>query len=461
MKFTKFGKTLLMSALSVGVVLSVTSCVQSYSVGYLYVTGTATAGSSGDGIISAYKIDHNTGKLSAVNGLPVSSGGANPVRAVLLSGSRFVYVLNRGTTASGGFDCTTANPCQNANITSFTVGANGILTPQEVFFTQGINPFRLLTDSSSAHLFVLDHDAQDNYAASYNPTTNACTAALGSGVETCGDITVFTINSTTGHLSLVTNQQVNAATGGQLTYFPVPANPVDFVLTSSFVLTLNASSTAVQSFPYVGGNSVFPYGYSSSSGQLTVSLNSAQPLTDGSPSGVPSATAIDTAGGTIYVLDNEPITVGGTTSPSQILPYTIGSGGSLQTQTGGAVPDDPTLSNPIVLLVESKSKWIYVANQGTTTNDQNTLSGIAAYVLTSPFQLTTMSGEPFGIGAGPQCMVEDPSNQYIYTANFNDSTITGRVINQTTGNLTNLLSGTGTYTLTGQPTWCFIDGRTG
>ena len=68
MKFTKFGKALLMSALSAGVVLSVTSCVQSYSVGYLYVTGTVTAESSGNGIISGFKIDHNTGKLTPING---------------------------------------------------------------------------------------------------------------------------------------------------------------------------------------------------------------------------------------------------------------------------------------------------------------------------------------------------------------------------------------------------------
>jgi len=461
MKFTKFGKTLLVSALSAGVVLSVTSCVQSYSVGYLYVTGTATAASSNDGIISAFKIDHNTGKLSAVDGLPVSSGGANPVRAVLLAGSRFVYVLNRGTTASGGSDCTTADPCQSGNITSFAVGANGILTPQEVFYTQGINPFRLLTDSSGAHILVLDHDALDSAAyTGKTPTVanpNSCMNALGNSTTSCGDVTVFSINSATGHLSLVTNQQVNAATGGLLTYFPVPANPVDFVLASSssspFLLTLNASSTAVQSFPYVGGNSVFPYSYGSSGGQLTVSQNSANSLT-----GIHSATAIDAGGSNIYILDNEPINGVGY---SQILPYSIGSGGSLQIQTGGPVADDPTLSNPSVLLVETKGKWIYVANQGTTTNDLNTLSGIAAYVLTSPFQLSTMPGEPFGSGAGPQCMVEDPSNQYIYTANFNDSTVTARVINQTTGNLANLTSGTGTYTLTGQPTWCFINGRTG
>ena len=43
MKFMKFGKALAMGALSAAVVLGVTSCVESYTVGYLYVTGTVTA----------------------------------------------------------------------------------------------------------------------------------------------------------------------------------------------------------------------------------------------------------------------------------------------------------------------------------------------------------------------------------------------------------------------------------
>jgi 6-phosphogluconolactonase (cycloisomerase 2 family) len=164
MKFRKFSKALLMGALSAGVVLGVTSCVQSYSVGFLYVTGTVTSGtsasqSSGNGIISGYKIDHNTGKLTSIAGLPVSSGGANPDRAVMLSGGRFLYVLNRGTNAEGGSECTTADPCSNSNITQFAVGGNGILTAQETFYTQGINPFRIFADASGNYLYVLDHDS--------------------------------------------------------------------------------------------------------------------------------------------------------------------------------------------------------------------------------------------------------------------------------------------------------------
>ena len=140
MKFTKFGKALLMIALSVGVVLGITSCVQSYTVGFLYVTGTVTAQSAGNGIISGFKIDHNTGNLIPINGLPVSSGGANPGRAVLPTGGRFIYVLNRGVNAEGGSVCTSADPCTKSNITQFAIGGNGILTSQQTFFTQGLNP---------------------------------------------------------------------------------------------------------------------------------------------------------------------------------------------------------------------------------------------------------------------------------------------------------------------------------
>jgi 6-phosphogluconolactonase (cycloisomerase 2 family) len=459
MKFKKFGKALVLGTLSVGVILCITSCVQSYTVGFLYVTGTETASSSGtSGIISGYKIDHNTGKLSAIHGLPVSSGGANPVRAVLISGSRFLYVLNRGTTASGGSNCTTQDPCENANITVFAVGGNGILTPQETFYPNGLNPFRLLADSSGAHLFVLDHDSAYNGLPSSSSSPNPnCALALGSGITTCGAIEVYSINGTTGRLSLVTNAQVTASTGSALAYFPVPSNPVDMVISSSYVLTLAASdATASTSFPYTGGSLVFPYAVTSTTGQLK-STGIASPW---DALGIAAGTAIDVAGSAVYILDNEPITVNSVTSPSQILPYTVGSSGSLASQTGGAVAEDPSVSNPIVLLQENKGKWIYVANQGNNTSTSNAQSGIDAFTLySSPFQLSPLAGAPFGSGAGPVCMVEDPSYQYIYTANYNDSTITGRSISRNDGELVDLRT-TSTFSLSGPPSWCLVDGRT-
>ena len=100
MKFTKFGKALLMSALSAGrhprrYVL------RSELYGRLFVCdGHVTAQSTGNGIISGFKIDHNTGNLVPHQRIARSPPAAPiPVRAVLLNGSRFLYVLNRGVNA--------------------------------------------------------------------------------------------------------------------------------------------------------------------------------------------------------------------------------------------------------------------------------------------------------------------------------------------------------------------------
>jgi 6-phosphogluconolactonase (cycloisomerase 2 family) len=437
MKFTKFGKALLMSALSVAVVLGVSSCVESYTVGYLYVTGTITAQPGGNGIITGFNIDHNTGKLNPIDGLPVSSGGANPVRAVLVTGSRFLFVLNRGANSSGGSTCTTSDPCQNSNITLFTVGGNGILTPQETFFTQGINPIRMFSDASGDFLYVLDHDA---------PSSAACQLALGTATTSCGDITAFQINQTTGRLSLIVNAQVTSASGAALPYFPVPANPIDFTIASGYVLTLSGLPST--------GDVVFPYTYSLANGQLSVNQNTAQIMD------IAKGTAIVNGGGYIYLLDNENTDVG-TTYSSQILPYTVGTNGALQAQTGGAVPDDSTLANPIQLLVESKNKFLYVANQGNDVQGTNANSGLSGYVIDpSTHQLSFIAGEPFGSGSGPQCLVEDPSDQFIYSADLVDSEVSGRVVDPNSGVLNNLRVGNGTFALQGPATWCLVDGRT-
>lgn len=457
MRLTKFGKALMIGALSSGVIFGVTSCIESYTVGYLYVTGTVTASTGNNGIISGYDIDHNTGILTRIPTLPISSGGANPVRAVLTVGSRFLYVLNRGTNSAGNGDCygVGANACQNANITQFAVGGNGSLSYQETFYTQGINPFRLKADSTGSYLLVLDHDAPDNL----NPSsTDNCALALGPSVTTCGDITIFQIDPTTGRLSLVQNTQVTAANGAPITYFPVPANPVDFVMSGGYVLTLTGAPSPT-SYPYTGGSVVWPYTYNSTSGQLTLSQNTVQPL------GIHQGNAIVNANGVIYVLDNDPITVefngNSVTSQSQILPYTVGTGGALQSEPSGVFPDDSSLGNPIEILVDSTGKYVYVANQGNNVIGNNPESGVAGYILYNApsYELEFIPDEPFPSGSGPQCIVEDPSDQYIYEANEYDSTVTGRMLDPDTGDL-NPMRTTSTYTLQGPATWCLVDGRT-
>ncbi|MGC1423424.1 MAG: beta-propeller fold lactonase family protein [Terracidiphilus sp.] len=440
MKFRKFGKALLMTAISAGVVLSISSCVQSYSVGYLYVTGTQTASTTGAGIISGFKIDHNTGNLVSINGLPVSSGGANPARAVLLTGGRFLYVLNQGSNADGS-PCSATHVCANANITQFSIGGNGILAPQGTYFTQGHNPFRLVADSSGAHLFALDHDAPDN---------TGCSLVFGPAVTTCGDITSFSVDSTTGRLSYVLNSQVTAASGAPLPYFPVPANPIDFVLSSNYFLTLSGTPAI--------GDSVFPYAYNAGNGQLTINQNTSQPL------GINAGTAIVVASGVTYVLDNGPNT-NSPASNGQIFAYSLGSGGALQAEPNGYIADNPAYSYPNYVIASNNGKWLYVLNRGDNTNTTTPQSGIAAFTITTPYQLLPIAngGQIGGTGAGPLCILEDPSNQFIYTGNYNSSTVSGLSIDQNDGNLIPLSQQTkakDSYTLPGPATWCVATGRT-
>jgi hypothetical protein len=73
--------------------------------------------------------------------------------------------------------------------------------------------------------------------------------------------------------------------------------------------------------------------------------------------------------------------------------------------------------------------------------------------------LLHIAGEPFGSGSGVNCIFEDPSNQYIYTTSFNDSQITGRILDPNSGSLTLLRRGS-TFNTVGNPTWCAVSGRT-
>ncbi len=439
MKFRKYGKALLMTALSAGVVFGISSCVQSYSVGYLYITGTQTAATTGAGIISGFKIDHNTGNLIAIAGLPVSSGGSNPVRAVLLTGGRFIYVLNQGSTLDGG-PCSPTDVCSNANITQFSIGGNGVLSPQGTYYTQGNNPFRMVADGTGAHIFVLDHDA---------PNGTGCSLVFGASVTTCGDITTFSVDPTTGRLSYVLNSQVTAASGSPLPYFPVPANPIDFVISGNYFLTMSGTPAT--------GDSVFPYAYGN--GQLTINQNSSQPL------GITQGTAIVVAGSQTYVLDDGP----NTNTPSsngQIFAYGVGTGGSLQALANGYIPDSAAYSKPIYAIQASGKNWLYILNEGDNANTTVAQSGIASFTITSPFQATPITGQTGstgGTGAGPLCLLEDPSNQFVYTANFNSSSVTGLSIDENDGNLTPLSQSTkakDSYTLPGPATWCIVTGRT-
>lgn len=445
MKFRNTVQVLLAAVVSLGLIFGLSSCTSSYTVGYLYVVGNnATTGvNAQSGIVTGFKIDHNTGKLTQIAGTPVGSGGSNPVRAVMPVGGTYLYVLNKGTGAS------------DANITQFTIGGNGQLFPVASYVSQGVSPIRLLVDSSGKFLYVLD-----------SAVPSCDTQHTGEA-----DITVFTIDTATGRLSPVVNGNTGAtetaacaaangdAANSPLRYFPLPSatsansvSAVDMLISGGYILTLYTSG---------GSSYVYPLAQNTTTGNLTYPQATAQLLT-----GVVAPTAITgLSGGTIYVLDNGALAPSCNTSTSyasMIYPYTIGSYGALTQLPGGAVANTNTYSNPTALLTEAGGRFVYVANAGSPScvNVNNPQSGMSGYVIDSTSrELSYIAGQPFTMGSGPRCLVEDPSDQFVYSADYNDNLVVGRKIDHGTGLLVNLAAPE-QYDLNGPASWCLVTGRT-
>jgi hypothetical protein len=417
---------------SVAMGLGMTACGGG-TIGFMWVLGTQY------NQIAAFKIDDFTGNLTQVPHSPFTSGGTDPVSIVVKPGGRFVYVVNKGSGLpadnQGGFPCQTGQG--GGLIAEFSVGGQGILTYQQSFQTQGCTPVWSTHDSTGNFLYVVDQYAPGTACLSNGQPEPV---PAGQTPNTCnGDITVFSADPNTGRLTLVLNQQIkDPSTQLQLTYFPVGSLPKMMALAGSCLFTLNSDQT------------VFPYS-SGASGQLTLTTNSTI------NSGATAATSIITGGSSIYITDSG---VPNTNSPGQILPFTVGATAcSLNTVTGGATPNIAPASNPVYSLVDSSSQYLFVANQS-TTNTTNANSSITAFHFLSNGVLQPVSDpplNPYPIGAGPVCMVEDPSNQYLYTSN-GDGTVTGKLLDRNTGKLSNLTRGS-TFTAVGQATCLAVSGN--
>jgi 6-phosphogluconolactonase (cycloisomerase 2 family) len=431
MKLSRIGRVSMALVVSVAMGLGMTACGGG-TIGYMWVLGTQY------NQIAAFKIDDFTGNLTAPPGSPFASGGTDPVSLVVKPGGRFLYVINKGTAlpadANGGVTCQSG--AGGGNIAEFSVGGQGILTFQQNFVSQGCTPVWAAHDSTGNFLYVLDQ-----YAPNAKCLSNGQPEAPAPPNFCYGEITVFSVDPNTGRLSLVQNQQIKDPLSGlQLTYFPVGAVPKMMALSGSCVFTLNGDNSQTV-FPYIAG----------SNGQLTLTTNSVI------NTGAVRATSINTGGTSIYITDAGPVNQN---SPGQILPFTVGGTAcSLNTITGGPTANLAPASNPTYTLVDAKGKYLYVANQF-STNATTPNSSISAFQIQSNGTLQFVPdapNNPYPIGAGPVCMIEDPSNQYIYTSN-GDGTVTGKVLDNNSGKLANLSRGS-TFTAVGQATCLAVSGN--
>ncbi|WP_263411389.1 lactonase family protein [Terriglobus tenax] len=418
MKLSLSGRLLLACVVSLSLIAGMTACGGG-TVGFMWVLGTQF------NQVDGFKIDNFTGNLTKIVHAPFSAGGTNPVSIVVRPGGRWVYVINKGVLP------TSTTAATAGSISIYSVGGDGVLSYQLNQSSQGTNPIWAQIDSTGNYLYVLD--ALSNQADQ--------SQFVGTGV---GAITVFAISGTTGRLTLVQNQQTKCTTaacnGQQLNYFPVGANPtMSKFFSSGYLFTLNAGDSTTSP-------SVTAYQQNSTNGQLTLVTNSTTQI-----GSVGTKISSITSNGTyVYLTD---------VTNNQIYAYTVNSG-ALQPVTGSPFPNLSPATTPVWTLVDSGGKFLYVLNQG-TTSVQTVSSSISAFVIDTQGRLSRLadSSNPYPVGSGPVCMVQDPTNQYVYTSNQNDSTVTGFIINRNTGQLSGLTRGS-TFPTVGNPTCLVVSGNT-
>ncbi|MGI4852473.1 MAG: beta-propeller fold lactonase family protein [Janthinobacterium lividum] len=413
MKLSGSGRFVLACSVSVALGLGISSCGGG-TIAYLWVLEGKTAANSAGNTITGYKVDNNSGNLTEIVHSPFTSGGTNPVMGVVRPGGRYVYVLNAGD-------------AQNS-VAEFSVGGDGVLTFQQAFASQGGTPQWMDISTGGDYLYVLDQVSPN--------TTTACTTATGLLPKTaCGSITVFGIDPDTGRLTLVQNQSIKN-NGTFLTYTPTGPAPYRIKTTSSGVIVV------------VNGDQTITTLQVGTAGQLTVNANSTQIID--SPPTIDNITSITTGGSYLYLTDG---------ANNRILQYTVSSTGVLQPVTGGQVANLVPNVTPVWTLTDSSSTKLYVLNQNTTSGT-SPKSSISGFTIQTNGNLTAQSTNlnPYAVGSGPVCMVEDPSRQWVYTSN-QDGTVTGYHINHVEGTLNALTRGS-TFQAQGKPACLIISGIT-
>ena len=412
MKLSLFGRFAMALFASLVLGLGMTACGGG-TIAYMWVLGQQY------NQIAGLKVDDYTGNLTQIVNSPYSANGTNPVMIVVNPGGRYVFVLNQGVGGSA------AGPGTSAGVSVYSVGGEGTLTYQASYQSEGYVPQYIQLDNTGSYLYVLD-----KYSPSYVSATGKYN---GPNTDGNGSVTAFSIDSTTGRLSLVTNSQI-LNNGLNTPYFEVGASPFMMKSIGSCLLTLNASD-----------NSVSPYQFSTG-GQLSFAGGTGRYLIPGAS----KISSINGSGSYLYLTDS---------TANTIDPFTIGSSCTLTPVTGGYKTNIAGSSDPTYTLLDSTSKYLYVLNYantslpGTTTTPQSSITAFT--VNQTNGQLTNL--DTYSVGSGPVCMVEDPTHQYLYTSNYNDGTVTGKHFDPTTGILSPLTRGS-TFSATGQSTCLALSG---
>ena len=372
MKFSKLSQLFLVSSIGLLVATLLTAC-QLVTIGYVFVTSSSGSGTSGDGQISTFAVDSESGALRRGAAI-VSSGGVNPVAIAASPDYLNLYVANAG----------------DDTVVHFTSSLNGVLTAKDTV-TLSEAPVSLAVSAAGTYLYVVsgtDSATLTEYPLS-SGTIGTPVAQQSLDVPGYGGDTIIP----TGVTVLANNNSVFVSAYDQSAY--------------------NPGGTATSS-----ANPGWVFGFAvGSGGTLTAST--------GSPykAGVkPSALAADPTSRFVYVTDF---------ASNQLIGYGVQSGSRLNFLINGPFR---TGSEPESVAIDPRGKYMYVANEldssvSAYVIDLGTGTPSAA-VNTTGSAVNSTDTQPVSLGIDPAL------GRFVYTANYLGNSVSGFRLDPNAGTLT-------------------------
>jgi 6-phosphogluconolactonase len=392
MKFRKPGQILLAAAVSAIVGLGLTSCGQSNTIDFLYVTANKNSPTTpGNGEINVYYVDQESGAIAQIQDSPYDSGGQNPVAEVASPNGKNLFVVNE----------------DNNSLVEFTIGTDAKLYPQVTCNTPGSQPNSIAINAAGTELFVTDY-----YQSGYTQTAPGP-----------GDLVVYPLNASTQTLANCT-----PVANGNLAYWPLGSNPGGVAVSAngSWVYATNTGSIVTTTTPPTAGIPVIqPVTGTGTLSAFSIGSNGALTAIPGPlPGGVfaagtaPTALAIDPTSRFLYITD---------AAQDEVIEYLLSAAG-VPTPINPGVLTTGTFPNGIT--VDPRGLYVYITNytDGTiSTYNINTGTGV----------LTANATPTLKTGPGDTCVIVEPSlDRFVFTSNFLENEVSSSLLNPNTGSLT-------------------------
>jgi 6-phosphogluconolactonase (cycloisomerase 2 family) len=331
--------------------------------------------------ISTFDVDSESGAIR--NGQPtVSSGGTNPVAMAVSSDYANLYVANEGS----------------SSVVHFSVAPNGVLSSKDTV-TTAAPPVALTVDPGKSYLYVV------------SGTSSATLTSYSLSSGTIGSA------ASTVQLSL---SSVSASFAGD-TLIPTG---VDVLANGGAVYV-----TAYDQSAYNPGGSVSSSANPGWVFGFTVGSGGALTPAAGSPwkAGIkPTALVSDPTNRFVYVTDF---------ASNEMIGYTVQSGDVLDFMVNGPFK---TGNEPSAIAIDPRGLYLYVSNALDST--------VSAYVISlstgTPSAAVNVTGSSLNAtDTQPEAILVDPAlGRFVYTANHLGNSVSGFLLNATTGTLKPTLS---------------------